>query len=63
MTAVIIPDMQRRLAVQAADRAYEALRWDLGDSYEMASALRRLAHECWLAGYEQGLQSRPEAPE
>lgn len=59
MSKIVIPDPQRALVVAAADRAYDAIRWAVGDSYEVAEVVRRLAHECWLAGFEQG-QKPPE---
>lgn len=60
MTKHIIPDPQRALVVDAADRAYEAIRGHVGNSFEVADVLRRLAHECWLAGFKHGQQG-PEA--
>lgn len=63
MTKHIIPDPQRQQIVDAADRAYDAIRWAVGDSFEVADALRRLAHECWLAGLEHGLKGKPEGGE
>ena len=63
MTAVVIPDMRRRLIVQAADRAYDAIRCEVGDSYEVAAVLRRLAHECWMDGFAEGRDTPKESPE
>ena len=62
MTKHVIPDTQRPLVVAAADRAYDALRGHVGDSYEVAEIVRRLAHECWLAGWVSGRET-PEAGE
>ena len=63
MTKHVIPPPQRAQIVDAADRAYEAIRGHVGNSFEVADALRRLAHECWLAGLEHGLKGKPEGGE
>lgn len=62
MTKHVIPDTQHPLVVAAADRAYDAIRWAVGDSWDVAHIVRQLAHECWLAGFEQG-KKEPEAAE
>jgi len=63
MTKTVIPDQERTRIVRAADRAYDALRGHVGDSYEVAEVVRRLAHECWIAGFKHGVETRPEASE
>lgn len=62
MTKHIIPDPQRQQIVDAADRAYDAIRWAVGDSWDVAHVVRQLAHECWLAGWVSGRET-PEAGE
>ena len=57
----VIPDDARRQIVQAADRAYDDIRWVVGDSFEVARLVRKLAHECWQAGCEHGQNNRSEA--
>ncbi len=60
MTKTVIPDPERTRIVRAADRAYDALRGHVGDSYEVAEIVRRLAHECWLAGFKHAGETPPE---
>lgn len=61
MTKIVIPPEQRRRIVAAADTAYDVLRGHVGDRYEVAELVQRLAHECWLAGHEHGLKTGAEA--
>ena len=63
MTKTVIPDPQRRRIVDAADRAYDVLRGHVGDSYELAEIVHRLAHECWLTGFEYAGSAREAASE
>lgn len=63
MTKHVIPAPQRARVIAAADRAYDALRGHVGDSYEVAELVRRLAHECWLGGFTHARENPPEAAE
>ncbi len=49
-----VPDDARPLIKQAADRAYDEIRWAVGDSFEIAAVLHRLALESWRDGYTLG---------
>lgn len=57
-----IPDDARPLIKQAADRAFEEIRGVVGNNWEVATALHRLALESWRDGYTLGQQhGRAEA--
>lgn len=58
MTKHVISDTQRPLVVAAADRAYDAIRWAVGDSLDVAHVVRQLAHECWLAGFQHARETQ-----
>ena len=45
-----LTDEQRRRIRQAAQEAYDDLRWSVGDSREMMSKLQLLARDSFLAG-------------
>lgn len=51
-----VPDAARPLIKQAADRAFEEIRGVVGNSYEIAGVLHRLALESWRDGYTLGQQ-------
>ncbi len=48
--AADLTDEQRRQIHQAADQAYDELRWLTGDSRELLATLQRLARDSYLAG-------------
>ncbi len=45
-----LTDEQRRQIHQAAEQAYDELRWLTGDSRELLATLQRLARDSYLAG-------------
>lgn len=56
MSSNRVPDDARPSIQRAADRAYDEIRWAVGDSYEIACVLHRLALESWREGYTLGQQ-------
>lgn len=61
-----LTDEQRRQILQAAQEAYDKLRWFVGDSREIMSELQLLARDSFLEGMRQErsnapVQARPEA--
>ena len=56
MTRKIVPEDARPAIDLAADCAYEEIRPVVGDSWQVARVLRRLAVESWLAGHARGQQ-------
>jgi hypothetical protein len=49
-----IPQEQMRRVVAAADLAYDAARWAVGDSFDLAHILHQLAYDSFVAGMEYG---------
>lgn len=49
-----VPDDARPAIKRAADRTFEEIRGVVGNSYEVANALHRLALESWRDGYTLG---------
>lgn len=56
----IPPEQSLRIA-GAADLAYDAARWAVGDSSDLAHILRQLARDSFLAGMEYGRATREPA--
>lgn len=52
-TAPVLTDEQRRQIRQAAEHAYEKLRWYVGDSLPLLEELQRLAKDSFLEGMRQ----------
>ena len=51
-----IPEPQMRRIREAADCAYDDVRWAVGDHPELRGVLRTLAIESYRAGYGEGLR-------
>jgi hypothetical protein len=51
-----IPEPHLRKIHEAAEAAYDDIRWLTGDSRQLSAAILRLALESWRAGYKLGRQ-------
>lgn len=49
-----VPKEQMLRIVAAADLAYDAARWAVGDSFELSQILHQLAFDSFMAGMEYG---------
>ena len=51
--AFVLTDEQRRQIRQAAEQAYEKLRWHVGDSRPLLEELQRLSNDSFVEGMRQ----------
>ena len=51
-----IPEPHLRKIHEAAEAAYDDIRWLTGDSRQLATTILRLALECWHGGYDVGVE-------
>jgi hypothetical protein len=59
---VVLTDEQRRQIRQAAEQAYDTLRWIVGDHRELRSELECLARDSFREGMAWRSESRQQKP-
>ena len=60
--AFVLTDEQRHQIRQAAEQAYEKLRWYVGDSRPLLEELQRLAKDSFVEGTRQRSNAPANAP-